>query len=202
MAYEFTESMLIVYFMVIVNFLFNRLKDFSCHAQKLLSDVYMKHVFNLFAIFFTIVLFTRSTPIHPIYVSLVTLLMYVFFMLITRCHKYFLVTFLVLMVIIFYLESIKSYNKSKSKDPKVNKEKTLTRTQFILQMVSVAVVMIGFMYYYMLKKQEFAAKLAKAVTEKEVQKYTWSMWKFFVNKESCAGDGLPSLALSSSADDV
>lgn len=210
MGMEFTEGMLITYFLVIVNFLFNRLKDFSCHTQKLLTDVYMKHVFNLFAIFFTIVLFTRSTPIHPIYVILVTLLMYVFFMMITRCHRYFLLSFLVLMTIIFYLESIKAYNKSKNKDPKINKEKTYNKVQFVLQMVSIVVVIIGFVWYILLKRKELAIKLDKVSLDKSLtnemrsalqDKFSWGWGKFFFSKESCKGDGLPSNILVASASD-
>lgn len=210
MAFEFTEGMLITYFLVIVNFLFNRLKDFSCHTQKLLTDVYMKHVFNMFAIFFTIVLFTRSTPIHPVYVVGVTFMMYLFFMMITRCQKYFLLFFLVIMTIIFFLESIKSYNKSKSKDPKINKEKTYSRVQFILQMISIVVVLIGFVWYIVLKRKELSTKLDKVLLDKSLtdemraamtDKYSWGWMKFFFSKESCKGDGLPSNILVASADD-
>ncbi len=109
---QINETILIIYFLVAVNFLFNRLKDFSCHTQTWLTkNLIAKHLFNVAAIFFVIVLFTRSKPIHPIALIILTFVMYGFFMIITRCDHRFLAVFLISMVIVFLIEAYKSYYK-------------------------------------------------------------------------------------------
>lgn len=83
----------------------------------------------------------------------------------------------------------------------MNKEKQITRFQFILQMISIGVIIIGFFWYARLKKSELDSKLLKETNKEIIDKLKWSWNRFFFSKESCKGDGLPSMSLSTGSSD-
>jgi membrane-bound ClpP family serine protease len=171
---QINETILIIYFLVAVNFLFNRLKDFSCHTQTWLTkNLIAKHLFNVAAIFFVIVLFTRSKPIHPIALIILTFVMYGFFMIITRCDHRFLAVFLISMVIVFLIEAYKSYYKEKQYY--IERQKNFLTTQLIVQIFSILIVFIGFFVYLGQKSREYPK---------------WNWRKFWLGVEKCKGNSL------------
>lgn len=174
-----TETILIVYFLVAINFLFNRLKDFSCHTQTWLHDNLMaKHLFNAAAIFFVIVLFTRSNPIHPAILVVLTVTMYAFFMVIMRCDHRFLAAFMACMVIVFLLEAWKVYKKKqeeKEPAPSPKKGDALLKAQLAIQAISIAIVFIGFFVYVGQKSREYPR---------------WSWRLFWIGVQKCKGNKL------------
>lgn len=181
---QVNETILIVYFLVAINFLFNRLKDFSCHTQTWLHDnLYAKHMFNMAAIFFVIVLFTRSNPIHPAVLVALTIGMYAFFMVITRCDHRFLGAFLACMVIVFMIEAIKAYKKKHSPPPVATEPNQqapsdpLLTAQVAIQAISFAIVFVGFFVYVGQKAREYPR---------------WSWRKFWVGVQKCKGNKLAS----------
>lgn len=176
---QVNETILIVYFLVAINFLFNRLKDFSCHTQTWLTkNLIAKHLFNIAAIFFVIVLFTRSNPVHPIILIILTFAMYAFFMVITRCDHRFLTVFLVSMVIVFLIEAYKSYYKQKDKETNTEdpyRQKVLLATQLTVQVMSILIVFFGFFVYVGQKSREYP-------------KWNWN--KFWLGVHKCKGNSL------------
>lgn len=179
------ESLILVYVLVAINFLFNKLKDFSCHVQNIASDsLLVKHGLNLIGVFFVIVIFTRSTPIKPVLLVMVTFLMYGFFILITRCDYRFLFLFLAIMVLVMYLEAEKSYSKSlirKNESIDVKKEEEYIRkyslAQNVLHICSVTVVLIGVIVYIGSHSREYRRE--------------WSWFKFWWGSKACKGNGTP-----------
>jgi len=181
----FIETLLIVYFLVALNFLFNRLKDFSCHTQTwLTNNIAAKHVFNLAAIFFVIVLFTRSTPIHPLVIIVLTMSMYALFMVITKCDYRFIGAFVAAMTLVFLIESYKNYYKHKytNTNSTVQEQerheilhKKLLALQVIIQLISLILIFVGFFVYVGQKSREYP-------------KWKWSV--FWLGAVKCKGNSL------------
>lgn len=174
------ETILIIYFLVAINFLFNRLKDFSCHTQTWLNDnLIAKHMFNIAAIFFVIVLFTRSNPIHPMIIVGLTIVMYMFFIVVTKCDYRFLSLFIASMVVVFFIEAYKSYNKSLQQRPLTKedsvRENELIKLQLIVQIISFIIVFVGFFVYVGQKSREYP---------------NWKWSKFFIGLNKCKGNAL------------
>lgn len=176
---EISDGIIIIYALVALNFLFNKLKDFSCHAQNIVHrHLILKHVLNLIGVFFVIVLFTRNTPIRPPFLVLLTCLMYLLFMLMTRCDYRLLGVFLVLMIVMMYIEAEKSYRKKhESHDAAAITEMRLTKAQSIIQVLSVIVIIIGVIVYIGQRSREYAD--------------VWSWKTFWVGIRKCKGNGSP-----------
>lgn len=173
------EGVILVYFLVTINFLFNRMKDFSCHVQNIIhNNQFAKHGLNIFAVFFLLVLFTRSTPMPPSFLVGATFVMYGFFMLITKCHYAYLTGFLICMAVVFYLEAKKNYEvQSKSPDETLEIKKKYEKPQLLLQGISILVVFVGFFVYLGQHSREFNT--------------SWSWKKFWLGIKHCAGNGSP-----------
>jgi hypothetical protein len=205
---QINEGLLLATLLVCLNFLFSRMKDFSCSTQALLGDnLLAKHAFNVLAIFFMLVLFTRSTPLQPSFLILAVMIMYAFFLMITKCDSRFLVAFLVCMTIVFYIEADKNWRfRSPDKDPAPetparqghglqghgqgpssgsgsgSSQGQVTKRDFILlqfciELVSFVVVGVGVLVYMGQHSREF------------VNDWSWSSFWLGVNK--CTGDGIP-----------
>lgn len=173
------QSLVLVYMLVAVNFMFARLKDFSCNVSALVTgNMAVKHGLNLVATFFVLVLLTKSTPpIHPLLLVGLTVAMYAFFMLITRCDYRFLAAFVVLTTVVFYIEASKMYAvKTKRADETEEGVQTkFTRAQVALQVLSFACVLLGTLVYIGQHTREYSRD--------------WSWYKFWVGKPACAGNG-------------
>ncbi len=152
------ETILLLYFLVPLNFLFNKAKDFSCPAQKIMKkNMYMKHILIVLSIFFIIVYFIRSNPIPPYYVFVLTIGLYMIFVLVTRCDHNMLIMFILIMIAVFYLEAEKVWRKTKEdKEPKQTVIiKNIELVQLILQILSFVVIIIGVIIYIGKNSNEF-----------------------------------------------
>ena len=170
---QFTDSILLVTFLVSINFLFNRLKDFSCGTQRLFSEnVFAKHSFNVAAVFFVLVLFMRSEPLHPLIIIVLTFAIYAFFILVSKSDSRFLVGFLVCMVVVFYLEAWKNYQKKKKEEVK-----QITQYQLTVQIIGTVLILIGVLVYMGQHSREY--------------KKNWNWSKFWFGLPSCSENGIP-----------
>lgn len=170
------QSILLLYFLVAVNFLFNKMKDFSCHVQTIVKEnLYAKHGLNIIAVFFLLVLFTRNSPLHPLILVSTTFVMYMFFMLITKCEFKFLCGFLVCMTVVFYLEANKLYKLSKKPANAEEIKKRHEQFQLLIQVISVALVLVGVLVYIGQHSREF--------------KKNWDWNKFWIGVSKCSENG-------------
>lgn len=169
---DFDNTTIVLYLLVSISFLLNRLKDFSCSTQRMIqNNILVRHLFNIIAIFFMVVLFTRNNPIHPKMVLLMTIGMYIMFIFITRCDFRFIVIYLILVTVVFYLEAQKSYARKKNdQDPNIQ---CITRTQMILKSVAFGIVLIGCIIYIGQKSRHH-------------EKGSWSWVRFFLGSEVCS----------------
>ena len=174
---DITEGLLLVSFLVCINFLVNHLKEFSCSMQSLLSDtILVKHGFNIVAIFFALVLFSRYNAMPPHIIIAITFAMYVIFLLLMRCDYRFVLLFIATMLVVFYIEAEKNYRYSR-KIIHDEEKKKLTRIQLALQCASLVFVVIGVVIYIGQHSREF--------------KKGWSWFKFWFGSSECTGDGFP-----------
>ncbi len=172
------EGFIIVYFIVALNFLFNKLKDFSCSVQGVWNNhVSFRHFLNIIGVFFLLVLFTRTNPIAPHWLIIATFLMYLFFILITRCDFKFVMIFLLCMIIVFYLEAHKVYQKTLDLPTKEEDKKNIEKIQLSIQLFSLIIVIIGVVVYIGQHVREFG------------KEWNWSLFWFGVQK--CTGDSVP-----------
>lgn len=172
------EGIILVYFLVAINFLFNKMKDFSCHVQGIVNDsLLVKHGLNVLAVFFLLVLFTRSTPMPPAFLVGSTFVMYGFFMVITKCYYTYLAGFLLCMVVVFYIEAQKNYEVSKYPQRAEEIKKRYERPQFVMHAISMVLVLVGFLVYLGQHSREY--------------KKGWDWGKFWLGVKECAGNGDP-----------
>lgn len=172
------EGIILVYFLVAINFLFNKMKDFSCHVQDIVNDnLFAKHGLNILAVFFLLVLFTRSTPMAPWFLIAATFVMYAFFMVITKCQYMFLGGFLLCMFVVFYLEAQKSYEVSKDPQNTDAIKKKYEKPQIVLHAISLVLVFIGFLVYLGQHSREY--------------KNNWNWLTFWLGVSKCSGNGVP-----------
>lgn len=175
------EGVILVYFLVAINFLFNKMKDFSCHVQTIVSEnLLVKHGLNVLAVFFLLVLFTRSTPMPPAFLVGSTFAMYAFFMVITKCEYKFLGGFLACMAVVFYLEARKNYEISRSPDRADVIKKKYERPQLALHGLSMVLVFVGFLVYVGQHSREYRG--------------SWDWGRFWLGVSKCAGNGAPGAA--------
>lgn len=173
-----SEGFIIIYIIVAVNFMMGKMKDFSCNVQRLVNDnLYAKHVFNMVAVFFVIVIFTRNAPQHPAFIVAMTIAMYLYFILLTRCDVVFLMGFIMCMCIIFYIEADKQYKLTQVKE---EAEKGAIKSgseekQMIVNIVAMILVVIGVVVYMGQHSFEY--------------KKNWDWLKFFLGVAKCQGNG-------------
>jgi hypothetical protein len=175
------ENVIILYFLVVINLLFGKLKDFSCNMQGVINDsVFVRHMLNIIGVFFLLVLFTRTTPINPLILVLATFVMYIFFILITRCDYRFVFVFIFCMLIVFYIEAQKNFTTDKLPDNNKKEErKKYEKIQYIVEVISVVCVIIGVLIYMGQHSREY--------------KNNWNWNLFWFGTLKCRGNGVPVL---------
>ena len=170
---EIYVGLLGIYILIIINFMLSKMKDFSCHVQNIFNDnMYVKHGFNLLAVFFVLVIFTRSKPVHPNLLIGISVVMYIFFIMLTRCDFVFLMGFMICVTVVFYIEADKQY---KLATEGATEDKKAEKIQGILYIVSVVFVLLGVLVYLGKHSREY--------------KKNWDWNKFILGVSKCAGNG-------------
>lgn len=169
------EGLMVIYLLIGLNFFIGKMKDFSCEATSWMeTNLVLRHIFNLAAVFFVIVLFTRNNAVfHPLILVGISFVMYFFFLLIVRCDYRFLALFIVLLAAIFYIEASRAYYKKRAKTEPTHYGllKKLTLAQEVLNYVSLGVVFVGCIVYIGQHSREYEE--------------TWSWFIFWLGVVEC-----------------
>lgn len=175
------ENVIILFFLVVINLLFGKLKDFSCNMQEVINgSVFVRHMLNIIGVFFLLVLFTRAIPTNPLILVLTTLVMYIFFILVTRCDYRFVFIFIFCMLIVFYLEAQKNFVTDKLPDnTKKEERKKYEIVQYIVEIISIVCIIIGVLIYMGQHSREY--------------RNNWDWGLFLFGTLKCSGDGVPIL---------
>ena len=117
----------------------------------------IKHILILFMIYFTIN-FTQGNEIVSPFVNLKrAIIIWVLFHLFTHLDIVSTVVVLVLLVSLYFISNYNNYlEKLNKKDTSLSK--TLNKVEEVLYFLSIAVIVLGFLYYYFEKKQEYGKR--------------------------------------------
>ena len=180
-----TTGLMVLFMIVGLNFMFGRLKDFSCETQAMLKDnLWARHAFNLAGVYFVLVLFTRTRPlVAPPVLAGIAVALYACFLVICRCDSRFLVAFIVLLVALFYVESELAWRR-RDREPGAAEQSSpaqlgqLLSAQLALQAAAGVVAGLGFMVYLGQHWREYGGGKA-----------SWSWTTFYFGSNECHGNG-------------
>ena len=133
----------------------------GCQSQKVLENMFVKHILLFFMIYFTIN-FTQTgivvNPIINVFKAFIVWIMYHFF-----THMDLVPTLIVglLLMILFFISNYRTYIKESTSVKKEKGEKldnALKLTQRILWIILVTAILIGSCVYYFEKNKEYGSK--------------------------------------------
>ena len=143
------------YLLIFCNFIYEII---GCKLkQTLKTNIYIKHLLAFILLIFLIILTNENyASKHPIEILIISILVYIWFIITTRTNIYVIITILILLLIIYYIEvKIKYENNDKSK-------KIYKNIQYILLGITLLITIIGFIHYTMItyneKKNNFDLK--------------------------------------------
>jgi hypothetical protein len=137
------RAVFLLFIAISANFLGNTL---NCNLQKtLIESSILRHFFLFLIIFFTID-FASKSELEPLEIFKKSLLIYIFYILLTKQNFQFLSVIIVLLILI-YLTNIKINVKKNKLEDTTDMEKTMKYLCYITGLVSI----VGFALY--LKKQ-------------------------------------------------
>lgn len=133
----------------------------GCQSQKVLENMFAKHILIFFMIYFTIDFTQRDQNIiNPLVNVLKALLVWILFHLFT--HMNIIPTFIVsaILMVLFFISNYRHYIDKKIKQDKKNKnlenlDYSLKLSQKILFVIMILIIIIGCISYYLEKRREF-----------------------------------------------
>jgi len=176
-AYEsILKATLLLVLSVSGNFLAETL---GCQSQKVLENMFAKHILIFFMIYFTIDFTQRDQNIiNPFVNVLKALLVWILFHLFT--HMGIIPTFIVsvILMILFFISNYRHYIDEKIKQDKKNKklenlDNSLKLSQKILFVIMILMIIIGCIAYYLEKRREYGRG--------------FKIWKFIFGVKKCKG---------------
>ena len=157
-SHETSTTILKATFLLFISIAGNFLAEtLGCKTQFYLDNMIIKHILILFMIYFTIN-FTQGDEIVSPFVNLKrAVIVWVLFHLFTHLDIVPTVVVLLLLVSLYFISNYSTYLE------KINNSnsalgKTLKHTEEVLYFLSIAVIILGFLYYYFEKKQEYGKR--------------------------------------------
>ena len=145
---ELNKSLFLLFLVVCGNYIGELL---GCQTQKLLSEnMYMKHIVLLCLIFFTINLVDDQKR-HPIEVFKNTLLLWFFYLVITKMNIQFTIVVLFLLFSLYVFDEYQSYLDESNEE--YNKE-DYEQNKIYLQYLIIGIALVGFLMYFMKQKRD------------------------------------------------
>lgn len=157
-SHETSTTILKATFLLFISIAGNFLAEtLGCKTQLYLDNMIIKHILILFMIYFTIN-FTQGDEIVSPFVNLRrAIIVWVLFHLFTHLDIVPTVVVLVLLVSLYFISNYSTYlEKTNKKNTSLSK--TLKRAEEVLYFLSIAVIVLGFLYYYFEKKQEYGKR--------------------------------------------
>ena len=147
------KATLLLFISIAGNFLAETL---GCKTQFYLENMYVKHLLILFMIYFTID-FTQNEVVNPIENVKTALIIWLFFHLFTHLDIIPTVIVLLMFMSLFVISNYTTYLNKIGQEGSVL-DKRLKYAEKILFFLVIAVILIGFTYYYFEKKDEYKTK--------------------------------------------
>jgi len=134
----------------------------GCQSQKILGNMFVKHILILFMIYFTID-FTQNNndlanPVMNLFKAIVVWILFHFF---THMDLVPTAIAIVLIMILFFISNYRHYISEKSKKATTdlenleNRDRVLKQVQNVLFVAAIATILIGTAVYYIEKRREY-----------------------------------------------
>ena len=119
--------------------------------------MYVKHLLILFMIYFTIDFTQGDEVVNPIINIKKAIFVWIFFHLFTHLDIVPTVIVLFMFMALFFISNYMTYlEQIGQKDTKL--DKTLKKIEIILYFLVMSIILIGFFYYYLEKKDEYGKR--------------------------------------------
>tara|TARA_Y100001970_G_scaffold269563_1_gene362219 strand:- start:804 stop:1316 length:513 start_codon:yes stop_codon:yes gene_type:complete len=145
---ELNKSLFLLFLVVCGNYIGELL---GCKTQKLLSEnMYMKHIVLLCLIFFTINLIGDKKN-HPYEVFKKTLLLWLFYLVLTKMNLEFTIVVLFLLFSLYVFDEYQGYLDESGEE--YNKEE-YDKNKLYLQYIILGITLFGFVMYFLKQRRE------------------------------------------------
>jgi hypothetical protein len=150
---ENSASLFILYLVIASNFL---PQTFSCRLQELMNtSMVAKHLFAFLTLLFFVVLSNAKESITPGNIALISLGIYLWFIMSTRIHLSVWIGLIILLGTIYLLQLFETNLKEKKQSSNATTIENIQLTKKILTYLSLAITIIGFIIYLGEKKLEY-----------------------------------------------
>ena len=148
------KATLLLFISIAGNFLAETL---GCRTQFYLENMYIKHLLILFMIYFTIDFTQGDEVVNPVVNLKRAIIVWIFFHLFTHLDIAPTVIVLLLFMTLFFMSNYMTYlEQINQKNSKLSK--TLKKVEEVLFFLVLGIILIGFIYYYMEKKDEYGKR--------------------------------------------
>jgi hypothetical protein len=147
------NSLFIIYLLISCNFL---AQLFSCQLQNILKNhMYVKHIVGFLTMLFCIILVDSNIQKENKYFEgfIYAIIFYIWFWITTKTNLYISLNVIVLFLIIYLLQLYKN-TLINDQDNETIKEK-ISNLQIFIVIIAIIVSIIGFIMYYLEKKEEY-----------------------------------------------
>jgi hypothetical protein len=139
----------------------------SCKMRSLMNNMVAKHFVGLLLMFFLVIMLDPENADNNIYYNIIaSVIIYIWFLLVTRCEVYIVIIILIIFLITYILQKRRDRYTEKDKE-----YQRIIKAQAILSTIAILLTIIGFILYLIEKRREYGK--------------TFSMIKFIVGVKNC-----------------
>lgn len=148
------KATLLLFISIAGNFLAETL---GCKTQFYLENMYVKHLLILFMIYFTIDFTQGNEIVSPIINLKRAFIVWILFHLFTHLDAGPTLIVLLMIMSLFFMSNYTDYlEKMGKKDSQL--DKTIKKVEKVLYVLILSIILIGFGYYYLEKKNEYGKR--------------------------------------------
>jgi hypothetical protein len=161
--YNIPKGLLLIFLAISGNFLAQTL---GCRFQELMNEnMIVKYILILFIIYFT-VNYTSSSETSPTKLLLLTVFVWLFFILLARTNIYFTIIIFILLITLYTMNNYIDYYKNLiDKESDENKKQeynkiidNLHKAYYGIEITTISLLIIGFVIYFIQKYLEYRGK--------------------------------------------
>tara|TARA_B110000208_G_scaffold77266_1_gene99004 strand:+ start:2601 stop:3161 length:561 start_codon:yes stop_codon:yes gene_type:complete len=148
------KALLLLLLSISGNFLAETL---GCKTQFYLENMYVKHLLILFMIYFTIDFTQGNEVVNPIINIKRAFIVWILFHLFTHLDIGPTVIVLLMIMVLFFMSNYTVYLEKMGKKGS-QLDKTIKKVEKVLYVLILSIIIIGFFYYYLEKRDEYGKR--------------------------------------------
>lgn len=146
-------ALVALYFLISSNFLGEL---FTCSLRKELSNnMIAKHVLVIITLYISVIMTSNFDELYQ--KILATLLVYLWFLITTKCTAGYVMTILVLIILCYCVNEYINYISNKDNEKKEYFEKLKLKINRSVLVISVLISIVGFILYFLKQKKDHAS---------------------------------------------